>query len=299
MYRFAIDNEEELNDGIVRVAIEQLTFIKEQAKIPRSMDLSVHEMRKAFKRLRALLRLIRFDIGKQLFLTENTRYKNMAGALSTLRDIHVIISYLAGCFEADELVIEEESFIRFINHLNKQKETEMIALIENKTLDLIIKECDDQVYRIKEYPLTQVGPHTIYKGVTHAYKKCLNKMEAAQLMLDDGMLHKLRKKVKYLYNQMLLIQAVWPDYFTHYSDALKNISELLGDDHNLAETIVIIQETPDHILKAEEKQSLIRSINNERSTINDEVWPLLGKAFTESSAAFAKRVKSYWLISRE
>ena len=54
-------------------------------------------------------------------------------------------------------------------------------------------------------------------------------MEAAQIELDDGALHQLRKKVKYLYNLMLLMEAVWPDYFITYSSSLSAASELLGN----------------------------------------------------------------------
>jgi len=299
IYRFIIDNEEELSDGILRIAIEQLQYIKEQAKIPQNMDVSVHEIRKAFKRLRALLRLIRYDIGEELFLTENIKYKEWGRALSRVRDLHVIITYLAGCFEAEELVIKEMSFIRFIDYLNKQKEVEMKVLMEGALMNSVIDKCNKQINTMSHYPLSDLGPHTIHNGVIHAYKRCHDKMKSAQIKLDDETLHQLRKKVKYLYNQMLLMQAVWPDYFVNYSSALRSASELLGDDHNLAETIIIVEEVPDEVLREEEKLSLIKSLTMERRQIHDEVWPLLGKVFAESPTAFAKRIKSYWLISRE
>nr|WP_319400137.1 CHAD domain-containing protein [uncultured Carboxylicivirga sp.] len=298
-YRFIIDNEEEFGDGVVRVVIEQLNYIKQQARIPSSIDTSVHEIRKSYKRLRALLRLIRYDIGEELFLVENAKYKKSGAALSRLRDLHVIISYLANCFEAQELIISEESFIRFIGYLNEQKESVMKRLTDEAVMDLLIKQCKEQIKVIGDIPVQDLGPQTIHNGVIHAYKKCLDKMEAAQLQLDDATLHQLRKKVKYLSNQMLLMQAVWPEYFINYSSSLSAASESLGNDHDLAEAISIIEETPYEILSGDEKQSLIKSIDNERKHITRDLWPLLGKIFAESSEAFAKRVKSYWLISRE
>ncbi len=298
-YRFIIDNEEELGEGIQRVISEQLNYIKQQARIPVNIDLSTHEIRKSFKRLRAVLRLIRYDIGEELFLSENVKYKEFAARLSRLRDIHVIISYLANCFEAEELVIGEESFIRFIGYLNEQKEKELRLLADKGVMEDIIKHCKRQLKVVKEYPVQNLGPHTIHNGVIHAYKRCLDKIEDAQLRLDDEALHQLRKKVKYLYNQMLLMEAVWPEYFVTYSSSLSVAAELLGDDHNHAETIAIIEETPDQILDEDEKQSLIISLTNERRHITRDLWPLLGKIFAEDAVAFAKRVKSYWLISRE
>lgn len=298
-FRFVIDNEEELKDSIVRITSEQLNYVKGLTLIRKNIELSVHEIRKACKRLRALLRLIRYDIGEELFVQENTKYRDWAKSLSLLRDYNVIIAYLAGLFEADEIPISESNFIRFINHLNEQKEEEMKVVVEGGVFKAINKRCKEQLEIISSYTNVDFGPHTIHTGVINTYRGCLDTMEAAQRNLDDVTLHELRKRVKYLYNQMLLMQAVWPEYFIHYSSSLKSASELLGDDHNLVETITIIGETPSEILDETDKNSLIQCIENERRHIHGEVWPLMGKVFTESSEAFAGRVKSYWLISRE
>ncbi len=299
MYRFAIDNHEELNEGIARVIKEQLEYIANQCEIPVNIDSSVHEIRKAFKRLRAVLRLIRFDIGDELFHVENVKFRELSRLLSKLRDQHVIISYLAMCFEANELAISEDNYIRFVNFLNKQKEEEMKGIMDGNVLAHIKEKAEEYNKAVQAYPLKGLGPHTINDGVVHAYKQCLLQMEQAQLKLEDESLHTLRKKVKYLLNQMLLVQEVWPEYFLNYSSSLKNVSEFLGNDHNLAEAILLIKNTPDSIINAQEKTNLENAIVNERTQIHEEVWPLMGKIFTEDSESFVKRVKSYWMISRE
>ncbi|MCU4173706.1 CHAD domain-containing protein [Carboxylicivirga sp. N1Y90] len=299
MYRFAIDNQEELRDGISRVLNEQYSHIEEQIKITDNIDISVHEIRKTLKRVRGVLRLIRYDIGEELYHIENVKCRELARLLSKIRDLHVIISYLAECFEAEEIKVNEGSFIKFIDHLNTQKELALQKIVDNNVFQHISDKASDSKKAIENYPLNNLGPHTIQEGVTKVYQQCLGKMEESQLNLDDHSTHQLRKKVKYLLNQMLLMQEVWPDYFVHYSSSLKTVSDLLGDDHNLAETVAIIQECPDTILIQEEKDKMIKSINNEKSQIHDDVWPLLGKIFTEEPEAFVKRIKSYWLISRE
>ncbi|WP_439181652.1 CHAD domain-containing protein [Carboxylicivirga taeanensis] len=299
MYLFAIDNQEELQEGVTRVLGEQFNYIEYQTSIPKDIDTTVHEVRKALKRIRALLRLIRWDIGEELFLRENRKFRELGRQLSALRDYHVIITHLASHFEAQELQIPEANYIRLVEHVNQLKETELKQLVDQKTLVAIKNEMSFAREELANYPLESLGPHTIKHGVSHIYNQCLDKITESQLKLDDHPLHELRKKVKYLLNQMTLIQEVWPDFFKHYSLSLKRASDLLGDDHNIAETIILINKLPDGTVSVDDKAKLTQSFQSEREQIHRELWPLLGKLFTEGASAFVKRITSYWLISRE
>ncbi|WP_185968828.1 CHAD domain-containing protein [Carboxylicivirga sp. M1479] len=299
MYRYAIDNEEELKEGLTRVLIEQYAFIIDQITIPLNIDSTVHQIRKALKRIRAVLRLVRWDIGEELYQSENMRYRDLARQISKLRDYHVIISYLADIFEAEELQIPESQFIQLMSHLNGEKEIELKRLVNEQTLETLKDQMELAIKDVQSYPFDFLGPHTIRQGVTNAYSQCLNKMTKTQLKLGDQPLHELRKRVKYLLNQMNLIREVWPDFFTTYSTSLKRASDLLGDDHNRAEAINAINELPSRIISNEDKTSLTADFTQEREHIHRELWPLLGKLFTEDTKSFVKRITSYWLISRE
>ncbi|MBK3517844.1 CHAD domain-containing protein [Carboxylicivirga marina] len=299
MYRFAIDNQEELQEGITRVLREQYELIIQLTSIPDDIDISVHEIRKAIKRIRAILRLVRWDIGEEIYQSENMRFRDLARQLSQIRDYHVIITYLAENFEAEELHIPEANFISLINHLNSKKELELKRLIDNQTLDTIKEQMEISSKELKEFPFDFLGPHTIRQGTSNSYSQCLNKISETQLKLDDHPLHELRKRVKYLLNQMILIQEVWPDFFKTYSTSLKQASDLLGDDHNIAESILLINNLPAKVISDEDKNSLTDSFRKEREHIHRDLWPLLGKLFTEDAKSFVKRITSYWLISRE
>lgn len=299
MYRYAIDNQEELKEGVTRVLKEQFEYIEHLTAIPDDIDTSVHEIRKAIKRIRAILRLVRWDIGEELYQAENMHFRDLARQLSQLRDYHVIITYLADNFEAKELKIPEDKFISLVNHLNIQKEAELKRIIDSQTLESIREQMQVSINEISKYPFDYLGPHTIRQGVSNAYAQCLKKISDAQLKLDDNQLHLLRKRVKYLLNQMILIQEVWPDFFKTYSTSLKRASDLLGDDHNISETIILISQLPDSVISENDRNNLIDSFNSERDHLHREIWPLLGKLFTEDTQSFVKRITSYWLISRE
>lgn len=283
----------------MRVLREQYNYITYLTAIPKDIDHTVHEIRKALKRIRAILRLVRGDIGEELFQSENKTFRDLGRQLSDVRDYHVIISYLADNFEAHELQIPESNFIQLVEHLNLLKENELKRIMESQTLKAIKDRITIAEQDLNSYPLDFLGPHTIRQGVNTVYNQCLDKIAESQIKLDDHPLHELRKKVKYLLNQMTLIQEVWPDFFKTYSTSLKRASDLLGNDHNVAETITLINDLPNTVVSEVDKANLTKSFKGEREHNHREIWPLLGKLFAEDADAFVKRITSYWLISRE
>ena len=299
MYRFTIDNHEELSEGILRTLKEQYDHISLQTTIPDEIDNSVHEIRKSLKRIRAILRLIRYDIGEERFIIENLRFRNMARQISRLRDLSVIIKYFADNFESGELIIDENNSINFVHHLNNLRETELKRIVETQTFESIKEQMEIAHSDLNNYDLNNLGPHTIEEGILYVYNQCLKKIRETQLKLDNIPIHELRKRVKYLLNQMILIKDVWPEFFNTYSNSLKHASDLLGDDHNLLEITDLVKNTPSEILSEENKTIVVKRLDSERNHIHEELWPLLGKLFTEDPKSFIKRIKSYWLIGRE
>ena len=171
--------------------------------------------------------------------------------------------------------------------------------MDNKILEKIQRELDQSYRDVQLYNLSRLGPHTIELGVKHIYQNCLNHIERAQQELTDKSLHNLRKCTKYLLYQMQLVEEVWPDYFNNYSKALKEATDLIGDDHNLVEENKIIKSMPDDLLPLADKKRLTDVLNMERQHLHEETWQLMGKIFTEDPDSFIKRVSSYWLLGRQ
>ena len=68
---YRIDSGEGVADGSRRIAREQLAKAIQHLDAQRRRDSDVHEARKCMKRLRALLRLARFELGKEVYAREN------------------------------------------------------------------------------------------------------------------------------------------------------------------------------------------------------------------------------------
>src|SRR6266508_2069195 len=76
--------------GRIDHAIDELRGNSESSRAK-----AVHEARKDMKKLRALLRLVRAEIGEEVYAHENAGFRETAGQLSGVRDADVMILTLA------------------------------------------------------------------------------------------------------------------------------------------------------------------------------------------------------------
>jgi len=85
-------------DGLRRMALGQLDLAIEllagEGDVP--AEKAVHETRKALKRLRALVRLLREELGEKAFAREDAVLRNAGQRLASARDAEVMVSTLDG-----------------------------------------------------------------------------------------------------------------------------------------------------------------------------------------------------------
>ena len=79
--------------GVKRIALEQIDKTVEQTKPgSKSRDEAIHDARVSLKKLRALLRLARAKHNDDIFLHENTYYRDAGRRLSELRDTTIMLT---------------------------------------------------------------------------------------------------------------------------------------------------------------------------------------------------------------
>jgi CHAD domain-containing protein len=97
--RFALLDGERLGVGLQRMALGQLELAIEAlagVDSKHSPERRVHETRKALKRLRALLRLVRDDLGEQTYERESVLLRDAGARLAWARDAEILLATLDG-----------------------------------------------------------------------------------------------------------------------------------------------------------------------------------------------------------
>src|ERR671911_3201873 len=93
-YRFVAG--ETVTEGLRRIARGRIDHALDELRgeTDSSPSEAVHEARKDTKKLRALLRLVRYDIGEKAYRRESAAFRDAARELAGARDADVMITTL-------------------------------------------------------------------------------------------------------------------------------------------------------------------------------------------------------------
>ena len=185
-------------------------------------DQSVHAARRATKRTRAALRLMRRNLGTQVYRRENRRVRDAAKPLTAIRDAFVLRVALRD-LPARSVALQrglDAEYHREHTAVETQGASSVVA-----RLRAIRQRLADMPPLNPEAASAVAGVHRSYKAGRHACSRAKGR--------DDRMLHELRKQAKYLLNQLELLHEVFEVDFKTLHRRADRLAAILGDDHDL------------------------------------------------------------------
>ena len=88
---FRWDLNEHVPEGVIRLVSEEVDYaIVQLGNEANDRDEAVHEARKSLKKIRAIMRLIRYEIGEDTYQQQNAFYRDLGRMLAPLRDAFVV-----------------------------------------------------------------------------------------------------------------------------------------------------------------------------------------------------------------
>jgi CHAD domain-containing protein len=205
-------------------------------------DRKLHGARKACKRIRAALRLLRKSLGQSAYDRENRALRDAARPLTVIRDAVVLRRALRKLpphsATLDRVLATDYQRARF--RLERGGAKAALGLLK-------------QVYtRLVERPAVKRELLSAAVGVMRSYRAGGKAFVKARSR-DDEALHEWRKQTKYLLNQLELLKTVFNARFKKMRRHAEDLARTLGDDHDLAVLLVKLrgyQECDRPLLKA-------------------------------------------------
>ena len=93
MSSFAFRANEDLPHAVRRIARHQIDMLRDELRRAPRRD-AVHEARKSSKKARAVVRLVRDEIGEKRYRRENTTLRDAVRPLAPVRDAEVLVHTL-------------------------------------------------------------------------------------------------------------------------------------------------------------------------------------------------------------
>jgi CHAD domain-containing protein len=196
-------------------------------------DESIHRIRQELKRARATLRLLRPSLGAVEYNRENLAVRDVARALTPVRDAKVLLHTLtlvnrgrdgaklkALCRELRRLLLQECREGR-----KEMRRERMLAAAE--TLRNAARRAETFAHMLPNRLALDGGLGRVFKS---------GKKSLARVSRDpaDANLHEWRKQVQYLFNQLDVLQRLGVPGLRRRRERARRLAEILGSDHDLA-----------------------------------------------------------------
>jgi CHAD domain-containing protein len=259
---------------------------------------AVHEVRKRCKEVRATLRLVRGVL--PTYSDENAHYRDAARRLSHIRDAQALVEtfddHVAPAVRShDGLAADSLDAVR--ETLVDRRDT--LAAEENLDSRLAAVERDllDGRDRVDALPVATDGFDAVAGGLRKSYRRGRDRMADAYADPSTEAFHEWRKRVKYHRYHCYLLRPVWETPMKARRDQLKELSDLTGDEHDLAVFVETMHE--EDLFDPETREALATTIEGRRAELRRAARPIGERLFVEEPDDLVDRFAGYWRATVE
>ncbi len=291
-YRF--EKDEGAGAGVRRIVLERLEHARAQLarELKEEPEEAVHTARKDLKKARSAIRLVREELGRKGYRRDNELLRDAGLALSDVRDAAVSIETL------EKL---REHFGTTLGKVQARAIMSALAVAEapargdppeheaSQALELIERGQDD----VEAWELHEQGWALLAPGVERAYERGRDALSEVESEATPERVHDLRKRVKDLWYYLRLFEEAWPQLFSGLAEQAHDLSNLLGDHHDLTVLATAVEEG-ELGLAAPEARALAALIRRRQDQLVAEALPPGRRLYAEKPRAFERRLGAYW-----
>ena len=290
---FRLKDAETLPDGIKRITYDQIDRSLDRLELnTRNKDRAIHEARVGFKRIRAILRLIRGEIGPENFKLENQTYRDAGRQLSAARDNTVVADTLEELINDCDKHLAQPDIKLLRKRLRRLRADQLRE--KGEQLPQIAENIKQARARVQDWPLNNDSFVAIAFGLKKTYKQGRRKFENAQYEKTTVNLHEWRKDVKYLWYQVTVLNALWPKPLDAFAGELSKLSGFLSEDHDLAMLRQRASKQAETLGESTEITNLIQLLDHRRTELQTKARSLGLRIYAEKPQDFCARLESYW-----
>ena len=291
---YRLDPATRVSDGLRRVAFAELDLAHTALGSPSERHSGVHSARKCLKRLRSLLLLARPGIPEPVFLNLTDQLAAIARGLAAARDAQALMDAV------DKLGRETESgpgdgpiqslrgWLQKRRHVAEQILEQSVASEAMRgLLELRPRFAGLAVYPDDFSPIAE-GLRRCYREARLAFRHSLSSDSA------EGV-HEWRKGVQHHWRQMQFLASCWPSELSARAEASRSLSQVLGDDHDIALLMQIVSTPTMTFGTPEEIAAFLKRCRRRHKALRKEARASAEVLFVEKPRPFADRIAAYWL----
>ncbi len=298
----SIRDDEPLALGLQRISIEQLALARSALQGP-DIDEGIHSARKAMKRVRAILRLCRDEIGERVYRSENVILRDAARRMAPVRDAIVVVETVEALARDYREQLSRGTFEELRRELDSRHRLAQARMARDGVLSEVAALLDGATARFASWP-TEAGDAwqrrairdsfvALAPGLGRTYRRGRNAFRASRVDGSPETHHEWRKRAKYLRHQLETLEPLWPNVIAEMAKSADRLAEMLGSDHDLTVVGSVISGLPG-VLSPPERRLLEALALRERRKLRKRAVELGTKVYAEPPRRFVDRLGLYW-----
>ena len=289
---FRLKLREPLPDGLKRVFCEQIDSALRCCRHPtKQRGVTVHEVRKHLKKVRAAMRLAVSEVGKNQHSCEDRCVREIGRLVSDLRDAQVRLQTLIQLRDETAKNSGKNHFARIEELLSLERESFSAAFEDWQKQAIPMLEGVEE--RLSKWQLDCITWTQICGAVEKIYRRGQRGLAKTIKKPVPENFHSWRKRVKDLWYQLRILQPlnrVVLDEMAHDADVL---GELLGQEHDFDFLLARLEkESGDDALRGE-LAHLRKIIRKRGKRLRRNALELGRRFYAEPAKAFAKRISIF------
>jgi len=286
---------ESIPEGVKRIALEETQSAAALlgAATARNRDEAIHEARKSVKKVRALLRLMRPELGS-VYARENIRLRNIGRRLSDFRDRAVLIETLDALVAKYKDDLQGATLASIRQGLLRSKRQQQRGTRIGQALEKMAAGLRAAAKRTAAWPLKADGFEALAPGLTAAYRKARRAMAAVRADRRPELCHEWRKRVKDHWYHIRLLEDLWTEVMEGYEKNLKELETWLGDHHNLEVLKAALTAHPRQFGRPEEIEQCVDLAAKYQKELIANSLSLGERIYQERPKEFRTRMKHLW-----
>lgn len=285
---YRLKHGESVADGVKRIAREEIGAAARLLRAKRGVDRdhAIHEVRKSIKKLRALLRLVRPQLGP-LYAAENSRLREAGRKLSELRDAGALIGALDDLKKRANGALGGQSLSSIHRALTVHKKQVEEEVGTPELLRSLAATLGQTRQAAASWPLEADGFAAVEPGLEKTFRDGKKALAVARKSGTREDFHEWRKRVKDHWYHIRLLEKVWTEVMEGYEHSLKELETALGDDLNLAML-------RNRVASTSNATGLIRTIDASRQELRERALAIGERVYAGKPRQFIRQMKHLW-----
>jgi CHAD domain-containing protein len=289
---FSLDPTVPMSEAVRRVACGQLDAAYGAVASPQDRHRGVHDARKCLKRLRSLLVLISPGLPDPVFLNLSERLSSIAKGLAPARDAQALLDALDKLGKDDSG--EDDGVIRGVGAwLRQQLRAAEKSLEGTMAADAMraLFALRPAISNLAVYP-DDFSP--VARGLRYSYRGGRKAFRRAFECRDDEAFHDWRKTLQRHWRHMQLLTPCWPSELSARVELARGLSQILGDDHDLAQLCKLVSAPTMVFAGPEDTAAFVKRCRRRQKALRREAETRGARLFVERPKPFVERIEAYW-----